>query len=143
MTSRKHEGFRVERRTATLDFAEDSPYHGVEATVSISMPFKTLFWFQENAGNEDSRSSAEALSRFGEDFLIAWNVCDPNGNPYEASSEGVGLVEDSGLVLALMAAWIGAVANPSDPLSATSASGPSLEDSTMNPLAELSTPLGS
>ena len=142
MTSRKHEGFRVERRTATLDFAEDSPYHGVEATVSISMPFGTLFWFQENAGSENTSSSFEALSRFGDDFLLSWNLCDPEGNPYEASGTGVKAVEDSTLILALMTAWIEAVATPSDPLSATSASGPSLEDSTMNPLAELSTPLG-
>ena len=55
-------GFTVERRTASLDFAEGSPYHGVEATVSISMPFKTLFWFQENAGSEDGAKTQEALA---------------------------------------------------------------------------------
>ena len=136
-------GFTVERRTASLNFAEDSPYHGVEATVSISMPFKTLFWFQENAGSGDASSTAEALARFGDDFLVEWNVLDPDGNPYEASADGVGLVEDSGLVLALMTAWIEAVASPADPLSQPSASMPSSVGSSMNPLAELSTPLGS
>ena len=136
-------GFTVARRTASLNFAEGSEYYGVEATVSISMPFKTLFWFQENAGSGDASSTAEALARFGDDFLVEWNVLDPDGNPYEASAEGVGLVEDSGLVLALMTAWIEAVASPATPLSQQSASMPSSEDSSMNPLAELSTPLGS
>ena len=136
-------GFTVERRTASLDFAEGSPYHGVEATVSISMPFKTLFWFQENAGSEDGAKTQEALARFGDDFLLEWNLLDPEGNPYEASAEGAQAVEDSGLVLALMSAWIEAVATPSDPLSATSASMPGSVDNTTNPLAELSTPLGS
>ena len=135
-------GFSVEKRTATLDFAEDSVYHGVEATVSISMPFKTLFWFQENAGSGDASSTVEALARFGDDFLIDWNVLDPDGNPYEASAEGVGLVEDSGLLLALMPAWIEAVATPNDPLSEPSASGPSSEEAMTSQLGELSVPLG-
>ena len=135
-------GFTVERRTASLNFAEDSPYHGVEATVSISMPFKTLFWFQANAGSGDASSTAEALARFGDDFLVEWNVLDPDGKPYEASSGGVEMVEDSGLVLALMTAWIEAVASPSDPLSQTSASSRSSVEDMTNQLAASSLPLG-
>ena len=135
-------GFMVERRTASLNFAEDSPYYGVEATVSISMPFKTLFWFQENAGSGDASSTAEALARFGDNFLIEWNVLDPDGNPYEASAEGVGLVEDAGVVLALMTAWIEAVASPATPLSQPSASTLSSVEDMTSQLAASSSPRG-
>ena len=41
MTSRKHEGFKVEKRKADIVFAEDSPWHGVEAE-AVSYTHLTL-----------------------------------------------------------------------------------------------------
>ncbi len=143
MTSRKHEGFRVEQRTAIIDFAEESTWHGVEAKVATSVPFKTLFWFQRNAENTDAETTIEALRKFGDDFLIEWNVLDPTGKPYPASGEGIEQVEDSSLVQALMGGWIDAVVHPPAPLSAQYASSPRSEDNLIAELANSSQSLGS
>ena len=143
MTSRKHEGFRVEQRTATIDFAEESPWHGVEARVVTSVPFKTLFWFQRNAENTDAETTVEALRKFGDDFLIEWNVLDPTGDPYPANGDGVTQVDDSSLVQALMGGWIDAVVHPPAPLSAQYRSTQPSEDSLIAQLANSSQSLGS
>ena len=142
MTSRKHEGFRVEQRMATIDFAEESPWHGVEARVVTSVPFKTLFWFQRNAENTDAETTVAALRKFGDDFLIEWNVLDPAGNPYPASGEGVTQVDDSSLVQALMGGWIDAVVHPPANLSAQFRSGQPSEDNMTAQLANSSQSLG-
>ena len=67
MTSRKHEGFRVTKRTVVLDFDAESEYYGLEAKVLASVPFDTLFWFQRISENSDT---IEALRKFGDDFLM-------------------------------------------------------------------------
>ena len=143
MTSRKHEGFRVEQRTAAIDFAEESPWHGVEARVVTSVPFKTLFWFQRNAESTDAETTVEALRKFGDDFLLEWNVLDPAGDPYPASGDGVTQVEDSSLVQALMGGWIDAVVHPPGPLSAQYRSTQQSEDNLIAALANSSQSLGS
>jgi hypothetical protein len=143
MTSRKHEGFRVEQRTAIIDFAEESQWHGVEATVIISVPFKTLFWFQRNAENTDAETTVAALRKFGDDFLVKWNVLDPDGKPYPTTGTGVEQVEDSSLVQALMGGWIEAVVHPPGPLSAQYKSSQPSEDNLIAQLANSSESLGS
>ena len=141
MTSRKAAGFRVAERLATIDFAEDSPFYGVEARVKISIPFRTLFWFQRNASNTDG-SAEEALSFFADDYLISWNLEDENGNPYPASAEGIKSVPDAALVTALMEGWIEAVTQVPDPLSKASANGHTSAEPMMQQLAASSTNLG-
>ena len=119
----KNGGYKVARRTAVIDFDEGSAWHGVEATVAISVPFKTLFWFQSAVTNtENTEMNQEALKRFGDDFLISWNVTDPDGNAYDATGEGLISVEDSTLVTSLMEAWVQAVVSPSENLSGKSES---------------------
>jgi hypothetical protein len=142
MTSRKHEGFKVEKRTALIDFAEDSPWHGVEARVIASIPFETLFWFQQNAENAKAEMTAKAIRFFGDEFLIEWNVCDEDGKPYPATADGVTAVVDYDLITSLMAAWIEAVTNPPSNSSAMSNGSASLEEESMETLATVSTPLG-
>ena len=142
-TSRKHEGFKVEQRTAIIDFAEDSHWHGVEAKVRTSVPFKTLFWYQSNAENTDAETTVEALRKFGDDFLIEWNVLDPDGNPYPATGDGVTQVEDSSLITALMGGWIEAVVHPPAPLSAQYRSGAQSEENLIAQLASSSQNLAS
>jgi hypothetical protein len=142
MTSRKHEGFRVEQRTATIDFAEESPWHGVEAKVITSVPFETLFWFQRNAENTDAETTVEALRKFGDLYLMEWNVLDPAGNPYPASGDGVTQVGDSTLIQSLMVGWIDAVVHPPAPLSARYTSSQQSEDSLIAQLANSSQSLG-
>lgn len=140
----KKKVFKVEKRTALLDFAEGSTWHGVEARVAISVPFKELFWFQKNAQDINPENSTQAVFKFGETFLVDWNVCDPDGNPYPASGEGVIAVEDNALVAALMAAWVEAVVTPPDPLSDKSNSTAILEEMQLtNQLGDLSQSLGS
>ena len=143
MTSRKHEGFRVTRRTAIVDFAEESPWHGVEATVNTSVPFETLFWFQRNAENNNVETSAEALMRFGNDYLLSWNLLDPDGNPYPTTGEGVCSVEDSGLVTSIMLGWIEAVIQPTPNLSERYNARSTLEGDMTEKLATLSNSLKS
>ena len=109
MTSRKHEGFRVTKRTVVLDFNAESEYYGLEAKVLASVPFDTLFWFQRISENSDT---IEALRKFGDDFLMEWNALDDNGKPYPATGEGVLSVPDFNLVNTLMQGWIAAVTNP-------------------------------
>ena len=67
----KKKVFKVEKRTALLDFAEGSTWHGVEARVAISVPFKELFWFQKNAQDINPENSTQAVFKFGETFLMA------------------------------------------------------------------------
>ena len=143
MTSGKQEGFRVTRRTALIDFAEDSPWHGVEARVITTVPFETLFWFQRNAESKDAETSAEALMRFGDNYLSEWNVCDPDGNPYPPTGTGVSAVEDSGLIGSIMMGWIEAVAHPPANLSARYNGSRSLGEDLTQELAKASTSLGS
>ncbi len=138
MNSRKQEGFKVARRTALVDFAEGSPWHGVEATVIISVPFETLFWYQRNAQNNDAATSAEALKRFGDDYLSEWNVLDENGEPYPATGEGVSAVQDYGLITSLMQGWMEAVVHPPVNLSARYDASPSLEEDMSEQLASAS-----
>ena len=143
MTSRQHEGFKVEKRTALIDFAEDSPWHGVEARVIASIPFETLFWFQKNAEESTSETTANAIRLFGDKFLIEWNVCDEDGEPYPTTGDGVSAVLDYDLITTLMAAWIEAVTSPPSRSSAMSNGSASLEEESMETLAKSSTLLGS
>jgi len=142
MTSRKHEGFKVARRTAVIDFAEDSPYYGVEATVTISVPFETLFWFQKNATSDDVETTLEVLRRFGDGFLVDWNLEDYEGNPCPATGEGVVRLDDYGLATNILVGWIEAVVTPPDPLSGKSSNSKQSEESLIQNLGELSNPLG-
>jgi hypothetical protein len=142
MTSRKHEGFRVEKRTALIDFAEDSPYFGVEAKVITSIPFETLFWFQKNAADSSTESTAEAIRYFGDTLLLEWNVCDEEGVPYPTTGDGVLGVPNYDLVTSLMAGWIEAVTNPPSSSSAKLNGSALLEEPSMETLAKSSVPLG-
>jgi hypothetical protein len=142
MTSRKQEGFRVTKRTAIIDFGNLSPWHGVEATVVISVPFETLFWYQRNAGNTEASISVEAIKRFGDDFLIEWNVLDPDGAPYPATGDGVAAVTDSSLITELMKGWIDAVVQPPENLSGKSNGSGMSEAQLTEELASLSTSPG-
>ena len=142
MTPGKQGGFRVEHRTATIDFAETSPWCGVEARVVTSVPFKTLFWFQSNAENTDAETSVEAIRVFGDDYLLEWNVEDEDGNPYPATGDGVAQVQDSSLITALMGGWIEAVVHPPGNLSAQYRSSQLSEDSLITHLANSSQSLG-
>ena len=136
-------GYAVSRRTAIIDFDEASPWHGVEATVAISVPFKTLFWFQNAVTNgNDMESNQSALQIFGDDFLISWNVTDESGTPYPASGDGLIAVEDSSLVTSLLEAWVNAVVNPSENLSSESASS-GMSEKLSEQLANISEPLQS
>jgi hypothetical protein len=143
MTSGKQEGFRVARRTALIDFAEESPWHGVEAKVITSVPFETLFWFQRNANNTDAETSIKALAEFGDNYLTEWNLCDPDGNPYPATGEGVCKVTDSGLISAIMMGWIEAVAHPPANLPARYNGSLSSGEELTDELAKASASLGS
>jgi len=142
MTSRKHGGFRVEKRTALVEFAEDSPWYGVEARVITSIPFETLFGFQQNAENSTAETTRQSVRLFGERFLIEWNLLDEDGKPYPATGAGIMSVPDHDLVTALMAGWIEAVTNPPSGSSAMSNGSASLEEESMELLASASRSLG-
>jgi len=135
--------FKLAKKTALIDFAEDSPWHGVEAKVSLSVPFKTLFWFQKNATAADTASTAEALYHFGEQFLIEWNVEDEDGNPCAATGDGILDLDDTGLVTSLMSAWVEAVVQPSENLGSGSKGTATSEKQSMDKLASISESLGS
>ena len=142
MTSGKQEGFRVAKRTALIDFAENSPWYGVEARVTISVPFETLFWFQRNAENTDTDTSSEALKRFGDNYLVEWNLLDDDGKPYPPTGAGLASVDDSGLVGAIMLGWVEAVANPQANLSERYNGSLSSGEELTDELAKASTSLG-
>jgi len=132
-TSRKREGFKVTKRTATIDFAEGHDYHGLEVEVIISIPFSTLFWFQQSADYENSTEfTKEALHRFGDEFITSWNLEDDAGNPLPVSGDTLLGIGDYSLVTSLLEAWIQAVAEPSAPLSETSNDGDTSEEHMTN-----------
>ena len=116
MTSRKKEGFKVTNRYGNIDFDEDSDYFGVEAKVKLSVPFDTLFWFQKNVSDE-FETSLNALRKFGDEFLVEWNLEDEDGNPLPATGDGICSLPDYNLATNLMSGWIEAVVTPPDPLS--------------------------
>jgi hypothetical protein len=79
MNSRKQEGFKVARRTAKIDFAEGSPWHGVEATVIISVPFETLFWYQKNAEHSDATTRIMMLAQAQSHYGVSGTISSQNG----------------------------------------------------------------
>ena len=135
--------FKVKKKTATIDFAEDSPWHGVEATVSISVPFSTLFWFQSTTSESDPKDSSKALQKFGDEFLLGWNVVDDDGVPIPTTGDGILAVSDTALVTTLMAAWVDAVVQPSENLEKQSNGTNTSANSLTNELANMSESLGS
>lgn len=141
MTLRKHEGFKVSKRTAIVDFEPESQWHGVEAEVYTSIPFKTLLWFQTAAISEDQQQLIETYKVFARDFLISWNIEDENGEPYPASVDGIMSV-DSDLVNTIVMGWIEAVANPPQKSSDGLKDGEPLGEQLMETLASTSTSLG-
>jgi hypothetical protein len=100
-----------------------------------------LFWFQRNSENNDVETSSEALMRFGNDYLISWNVLDPDGNPYPATGDGVCSVHDSGLVTSVMMGWIEAVIKPAPNLSERYNAGDTLEEDMTQKLGAISNSL--
>ena len=141
MALRKHEGYKVSRRTAIIDFEPGSPWYGVEAEVVTSIPFKTLLWLQSAAASGEPDQMIETYKVFARDFLVDWNVQDENGQPYPATDDGVMSV-DSDLVNTIVTGWIEAVTTPptksSDGLNDGALSGEGL----METLASTSTSLG-
>ena len=135
-------GFKVTRRTADLDFAADSPWHGVEAKVVISVPFETLFWYQRNSESKEADVSADAIAQWGDKFLLEWNVLDPEGSPYPPTGEAAQAVADHGLVSSLMMGWMEAVMHPPAPLSSTSENTSQSAAPSMETLAAASSPRG-
>ena len=139
MTSRKHEGFRVTKRTAIIDFAEGHDYHGLEVRVVISIPFETLFWFQSASSSAAEEFTKEAVFKLGEEYVLDWNMEDEEGRPIPVSGASLLNLGDFALVTALLEKWIQAVAEPSAPLSETSNDSGTLEEPMMNELASAST----
>ena len=135
--------FKLAKKTAIIDFAEDSPWHGVEAKVSLSVPFKTLFWFQGDTDKSQVEHSGEAIVRFGDDFLLEWNVEDDEGKPCPPTGEGLLNIDDTGLVTSLMAAWVAAVIKPSENLEEGLKDTAMSENLLTNDLANMSESLGS
>jgi hypothetical protein len=139
MTAESTQGFRVEQRTAAIDFAEDSPWHGATARVVISVPFKILLWYQRNAESKDVEMSSESLHQWGDKYLLEWNLLDDTGEPIPATGQGAEETDDSDIVTAMMLAWMEAVVHPAGPLSAQYNSGATSEAESMVELASAST----
>jgi hypothetical protein len=141
MPLRKHEGFRVSKRTKIVEFEPDSEWHGIEVEVRISVPFKTLIWMQGVTTGGDQSAIIDTYKMFAEDFLIEWNIQDEDGVPYPATADGIMLV-DSDLVNAIVEKWVEAVVNvptkSSDGLKGGGLSGEEL----MGTLASSSVSLG-
>ena len=142
MTSRKHEGFKVTKRYGNIDFDDDSEYSGVYARVVISVPFETLFWFQRNVSTEEVSTGLEALKKFGDEFLVEWNLEDEDGNPMPATGDGILALPDYNLATQLLTGWIEAVVTPPDPLSTKSEILDTSQELMTQALAESSLPLG-
>jgi hypothetical protein len=132
-------GYKVETRTAAIDFAEDNPWHGIEARVVISVPFATLLWYQRNAETMDAALGEEAIRQWGEKYLQEWNIEDAQGVPIPATADGAVTVEDNGIVTALMMAWMEAVVHVPSPLSAQYDASPMLVEESIGELAKAST----
>ena len=142
MALRKHEGFRVSKRTKIVEFEPDSEWHGIEAEVRISVPFKTLIWMQGITTEGDQAKIIDTYKMFADDFLIEWNIQDEDGEPYPATADGIMLV-DSDLVNAIVEKWVEAGVNvptkSSDELKDGGLSGEEL----METLASAAASLGS
>jgi hypothetical protein len=58
-------GFMVERRTASLNFAEDSPYYGVEATVKAPSPLSQQSGNGPSSGEDMTNQLASSSVSLG------------------------------------------------------------------------------
>lgn len=112
---------RETRRTADIRFAEDHEFHGAEVTVTLGASLG--FWMEiSRLGQMNAEEQAAVIRRFGDEFLVSWNVEDRHGEPITADGEGL-VRQEIGLVLAIVEAFSAAVTGTSRPLGETSSAG--------------------
>lgn len=123
-----------------LDF-EDTPYDGLVVKAK-SLPVGRLREIIKYAKLKDQRDPElvaemldDMLVKFSE-ALVSWNAEDENDQPIPATLKGLQAL-DTNMVLAIVLAWIEAVAGVSGPLGKPSSNGDTFQEGSipMEPLS--------
>lgn len=115
-------GFKAPARTASIQFDEDSPFHGAEITVRLNVPMGLVFELQKfSAASSDQEAT---IRKLGDMLLISWNVTDDADQPVPANGEGL-LAQPPEFVWGIIGGWQEAMTVPSVPLELPSKSGDS------------------
>lgn len=113
-------GFKAPARTASIQFDENSPFHGAEITVRLNVPMGLVFELQKfSAASSDQEAT---IRKLGDTLLISWNVTDDADQPVPANGEGL-LAQPPEFVWGIISGWQEAMTVPSVPLGLPSKSG--------------------
>lgn len=94
-------GFRAEKKTITVRFAEDHVLYGLEA-VFRGLDIRTYLKITGMDGGEGEGIGA-SMERSAE-ALLSWNLEDEDGKPVEATVENY-MSQEHDFVLAVSGAW--------------------------------------
>lgn len=119
-------GYRAEKKTVTVRFAQDHPQYGLEA-VFQGMDIRTYLRItgMDGGAAEGIGSGIERCAK----ALVSWNLEDAEGEAVPATEDAF-LDQDHSLVIALSGAWFEGLAGvpKSDPLPVSSNSGQSSQE---------------
>ena len=130
-------GFEPEATQYELKF-EDSKLHGLEVTIeslSVGELLEMQELFEQVSGSNGVAATRKLLNGFA-DSLVSWNLTR-KGKPVPANLEGVAS-QKFDLILKIVQAWMGAIADVPDPSDPSSNGSGSLDLERSIPMAALS-----
>lgn len=103
--------FKLRAVSVDLDF-QGTDWEGLEATCVARASLADALAFQVvAAAGEDLAPIAEVVRRFGDTFLLSWNVVGPDEEPLPPTGEALLNLGDGRLAVAILNAWGSAVTN--------------------------------
>lgn len=130
------DGYELPQRTALLDF-QGGPHQGAEVRCVLDVEIGTLLWFESMQRMQGNVAEvARMFQRFGDEFLVSWNLTR-GGEPLPASGAGMLRVTPA-FAMALVDAWMRAVAEVPLPLGSPSSAGATSAARSMNRAARRS-----
>ena len=96
--------FVLERREATLQFPEDSDYHGLEIRAKLDIDINTFLQFQKLGDSPGAEESRSLFEKFGGDIILEWNLHDEDAKPVPATADGF-MTLPPNICIAMITAW--------------------------------------
>ena len=115
--------FKLRPATVDLDFA-GTDWEGLEVQCEARASLSDALSFQVvAAAGEDIVHIGEVVRRFGDRFLLSWNVVGPDDESLPPTGESLMNLGDGRLAVAILSAWGIAVSSVPVPSSPPSKSG--------------------
>ena len=103
--------FKLRSQTVDLDF-QGTDWEGLEVQCIARASLADALAFQVAAGAGLGLAEvAEVVRRFGDTFLVSWNVVGPDEEPLPPTGEALLNLGDGRLAVAILNAWGAAVAS--------------------------------